>query len=964
MSYQELLILLPCHSLEDFPVHHEGEDAQGLLAGWSALWHPQLLAQTQSILRWHRMDDPPEELAGRLVVIPKVSDQELPTGFVDRAGSEGATVVRNQLDRQQIVQAALDGLESRVSIPDDLVADFLALGYCHLQVELLTRQMRYASNLDEIHFQNLAVAAATAAVAGNPKLAQEKLTACFDLLAEERDHYYSVEVFLIDITMVNEATSGKRLEREVTGSTPTNCLLTAADVQRLADRQPATLTALKAALVTGQASVIGGEAGERALSLLSIESLRDELQRGRSIYEQLLDQPVRVYGRQRFGLNPNLPQLLKKFGFRGALHSTFEEGRFPEGSQVKTRWEGRDGSGLDALARVPLDANKPETFLSLATKLGESMDMDHVATICLAHWPGQVSPWYEDLRRIARYGSVLGKFVTLDTYFTETDASGLNDRFEMDQYRTPFLKQEIIRNQPDPISFWIRYWRHQAAADACQNLHTLAQLVEGKVDSSAEGFVDQVDCQSAGSEQTRLLPRNTQEESAAAVELVSGEEAQFTEAVSQMVQRFASAITPTQGPTAPRYQVTNPGSFARRIPVDVTQLSTLPAVEGPVYAAHEIKANGQTEASKWALVDVPPMGFVDLPAGSQAASSRAPGPSLVEDGILQNEFFQVVVHPESGGIQAIRGYESRDNRISQQLAYRSGKRRGRPGMMWDEKEEEKGYSRMVAEEVKTTCDNAIMGEITSKGQLLGAKGQQLARFQQRLRLWRGSRVLRLSIQIWPEQIPAADPWNSYYCSRFAWKNEGADLYRAVNQSRHKATAMQLEAPQYIDIDDGESCTSVLTGGLPFHRRIGFRMLDSLLVVRGETEQQFELGIGVDLPHPLQEAIGLMSPETAVFDPQGRPPTEKSAWLFHLNARNVMATAWKPWVEEGQIVGFQVRLLEVSGRRARLDLNSFRPISEAQQVDFEGASLGDCRTKEGSVQLELAPHEWIQLNARW
>jgi hypothetical protein len=108
----------------------------------------------------------------------------------------------------------------------------------------------------------------------------------------------------------------------------------------------------------------------------------------------------------------------------------------------------------------------------------------------------------------------------------------------------------------------------------------------------------------------------------------------------------------------------------------------------------------------------------------------------------------------------------------------------------------------------------------------------------------------------------------------------------------------------------------------------------------------------------------MSPETAVFDPQGRPPTEKSAWLFHLNARNVMATAWKPWVEEGQIVGFQVRLLEVSGRRARLDLNSFRPISEAQQVDFEGASLGDCRIKEGSVQLELAPHEWIQLNARW
>ena len=964
MSYQELLILLPCHSLEDFPVHHEGEDAQGLLAGWTALWHPQLLAEAQSIVRWHRMDDPPEELADRLIVIPKVSDQELPTGFVDRARSEGATVVRNQLDRDKMVQAALDGLASPVAIPGDLVADFLALGYCHLQVELLTRQMRYASNLDEIHFQNLAVSAADAAVAGDNELAQEKLAACFDLLAEERDHYYSVEVFLIDITMVNEATSGKRLEQELVVPIPTNCLLTATDLERLADQHPATLAALKEGLGNGQASVIGGEAGQRALSLLSMESLRNELQRGRTAYEQYLGQPVRVYGRQRFGLNPNLPQLLGKFGFQGALHTTFEEGRFPEGSQVKTRWEGRDGAGIDALARVPLDANKPETFLSLATKLGESMDMDHVATVCFAHWPGQVSPWYEDLRRIARYGSVLGTFVTLDTYFTDSDGSGLNDRFEMDQYRSPFLKQAIIRNQPDPISFWVRYWRQQVAAEACQNLQALTQLVTGKADETATAFVDQVDAQSAEREKKRLLPGDGEQQGDVAAEESSSEETQLEKAIAENAQQFSAAITPAGGTEASRYQVMNPTSFARRIPVDVSQLDRLPTVEGPVYAAHEESGNVENSGSKWALVDVPSMGFVDLTAGPSGALSKGKTPPLVNEGILQNEFFQVVVHPDTGGIQAVRGYESRENRVSQQLAYRSGRRRGRPGMVWDEKEEEKGYSRMVAEEVTTTCQNPVMGEITSQGQLLDAKGQTLARFQQRLRLWRGSRVLRLSIQLWPEQIPAADPWNSYYCSRFAWKNEAAELYRAVNQSRHKATATQLVAPQYVDIDDGDTCTTVLTGGLPFHRRIGFRMLDSLLVVRGETCQRFELGIGVDLPHPLQEAVSLLSPEATVFDSHGRPPTEKSAWLFHINARNVMATAWQPWVEEGETVGFQVRLLETSGRRAKLDLNSFRPIQEASQVDFEGASLGDCRVHKGRVQLELAPHEWIQLNARW
>ncbi len=48
MTYRETCILLPCHSLEDFPMHHEGADADGLLAAWTALWHPALLAQTGS----------------------------------------------------------------------------------------------------------------------------------------------------------------------------------------------------------------------------------------------------------------------------------------------------------------------------------------------------------------------------------------------------------------------------------------------------------------------------------------------------------------------------------------------------------------------------------------------------------------------------------------------------------------------------------------------------------------------------------------------------------------------------------------------------------------------------------------------------------------------------------------------------------------------------------------------------
>ncbi|MFT7640281.1 MAG: alpha-mannosidase, partial [Pirellulaceae bacterium] len=250
MKYLELVILLPCHGLEDFPIHHEGQQANGLLACWTSMWHPALLASTQKMPIWARVDDPPEELAQRLIIIPEVSLEELQTGFVERAKEEGAVVVRRKHERAEILEAALKPLDSydpeNNKLNPERVADFLALGYCYLQVQLLTRQMRYSSNLDEIHFQNQLLAAANAAVAGDDELAEKKIATCFDLLAEERAHYYPVDVFLIDLTMVALTTTGASLQDELGKSTAGNLLISASTLQAMATENPQTLEKLKA----------------------------------------------------------------------------------------------------------------------------------------------------------------------------------------------------------------------------------------------------------------------------------------------------------------------------------------------------------------------------------------------------------------------------------------------------------------------------------------------------------------------------------------------------------------------------------------------------------------------------------------------------------------------------------------------------------------------------------------------
>ena len=160
----------------------------------------------------------------------------------------------------------------------------MALGYCYLEIELLTRQMRYSSNLDETYFKGTAVAAAVAAVEGNVELAREKLSACFSVLAEERDHYYPVDAFIIDLNLTAATTLGSALESELKRPSPTNVLLSADLLAEMAAKHPATLAALREGLEAKRVSLIGGEATETRLPLLSHESIVAELQRGLAKY--------------------------------------------------------------------------------------------------------------------------------------------------------------------------------------------------------------------------------------------------------------------------------------------------------------------------------------------------------------------------------------------------------------------------------------------------------------------------------------------------------------------------------------------------------------------------------------------------------------------------------------------------------------------------------------------------------
>jgi alpha-mannosidase len=783
------------------------------------------------------------------------------------------------------------------------------------------------------------VAAAQAAARQDVETARAHLAQCFETLYEARKRFYPVDVYLIDLMLLAPTTLGPALARELTLGTPTNLLATMEVLSTLANNHPTQWSSLLSAIDSAKACVLGGEEEERALPLLPLEAARASLAAGVRGYEALLGRQPHVYGRRRAGLWPALPQILVKLGYQGALGFTLDDGRFPLGPQSKTRWEGLDTSTIDILCQVPADAAKAETFLGLSRTMADSMDNNHVATVAFAHWPGASSAWYEILRRIARLSPVLGKFTLLDDYFSHTDMPGRLSKFEPDQYRTPYLKQAIPRRQSDPISAFVRAHHWQARCAAVQTIATLVDLLAGK-SSGGESVCRELDDQVQPAEHE-------------------------PDALAAGIERLAATLPRASGPAAPRQLVANPLSFARRIGIELAGSANPPAVAAAIAA-------GSADTRQFAVVDVPALGFAWVdPAGPAAALRGAP---IARENVLANEFFELTVSKHTGGIQSIYSVNHRGNQLSQQIAFRLASPPAEPGAPWRDPDEDAAYTTMRAESVEITASSPAFGEITSRGALVDAEGRRRAGFRQSTQLWAGSRVVRVDIELDAIEEPRADPWNSYYAARFAWPDDAAELWRGVSLSRRRTDASRLEAPEYIDIESPTGRVTILTGGLPYHRRVGSRMLDSLLAVRGERQRQFTVGIGIDLTQPAAAALEFITPPT-VYTDRGPPGTSTSGWLFHVDAKNVLATHWEPLVDDqaGEpslteqarpIKGFRARLLETAGRPGRVALRTYRAVAHARQVDFLAQTLLEAPVEADKIMLDFAAGEWIEVEAVW
>ncbi|MGD0656038.1 MAG: hypothetical protein ABSA16_17010 [Thermoguttaceae bacterium] len=983
MKIDRLSTLLPCSSLEDLRLDRNSEECEELLSAWSALWHPALIHSSQAVPVWHPADQPPPEPAGSLIVLPECCEPLLPDGWPAKAEASGALLLRKFKHRPEMVQAALERLNCDPSAIDpDLAADFLALGFCHFVVEVLTRKFRYMSNIDQPALRAAVLAAAKSAVQGDVAEARRELQSAFDRLHEAREYFYPVETRLIDFTLAASTTLGESLLTDLTAGLPRNLLISAEVLQDMATREPATLAALKKVLADNSVTIVGGQFAEAPLPLLPPDAVEFHLRYGLEVYKHILDRRPAVFGRRRFGLTPALPQILAKNGFTAAVHFTLDDGQFPTGNQSTMQWEGFDGTSVDALAKIPLDADRADSFFRLPEQLGNALELDQPATVVFAHWPGRVCHWYGDLARIFSYSRVLGAFCTLDDYFQQAEPALRRMKYNADQYRSPYLAQDVAANRADAISRWVHYYRRRSLWEAAQTFYTLAALTLKK--ETACGFA--TDFQKIPA----ILEDSLNPNAPPNPEL----EQLLQQTLHSALQRFSESLAGIPGkPLADSqcsgYLLANPCSFSQCLGVDLPGLGTPPEVADPIRAADK----------DWAVVDLPGMGFAWIGPGAERQPSpesawkkarlfgkkHKTAPPLAEENTLHNEFFEAIIDPHTGAIRAVSDYRGRHPRLAQQIALRlshAGEQDPADNVR---------YSIMSADEIRITSPGPVLGEIVSSGKITDRQGCRLAGFKQTARAWSGSRVLELEIDLDIDCQPGPNPWNSYYACRFAWSDETSKLFRGVNLTTQPTELTRLESPHFIDIRTDSLRTTILCAGLPFHRRIGPRKLDTLLIVHGETARRFRLGVGIDLPNAMTAALGFLAPKTVCF-PSASPPM-KHGWLFHLDHRNVIATRWEPLFEEDRVqgsgfriqdsgfgvqniglaatrrgaslrpvIGFRVRLLETEGHHAQLNIRCFRPIASARMIDVNNLLPMALSSEGDRIIVPVQPYKMLDVEA--
>ena len=851
---------------------------------------------------------------------------------------------------------------------------FYALGFVYLLSEMIMRRVRYTSFTDSDRLNGSLQAAAAAWKSGDSDSLNQKLQEAADCIIQGKEYYFPTENYLCDYCVVSSVKQFPTLtemlfrlqdESSTESQVKPAFFMSGRLLEEYKSRQPENFETLMGLLKDKKTVLVSGEYTESPLPIMTREGILDRLFDAMYRFKQNTGGEMKLYGRLSNGLTPLLPGILKNLGFSGAIFCSFDQRKLPKSEKCKINWTGLGADSIPAYAQEPFDIESAAGVLGIPEFIASHAEGDYSLAAVSVHSPGELNTMASSLAQYyfssARWGAILGSFTALDAYFANTFYSGEETEFLPDDFQYSFLIHDLERNWPDPLSRWGRYYRCARLIAQTGNLEFMASAL-GRL-SPGEAITEQY-----GRINQSVMKKDSLKSTVESFETELNARADSAaQAIAQKI--FAPAdrdkVGRNAGASITGLVAVNGLERAVEELVDVSALPAAPELSDTVKRVFS--------ESKQALVEIPPMGCVWIPAGkkqfdiSSGEKDDSSTPSnQTRKTIIRNNIFQLTFDPATGALVNVYDFHTRRNFLAQTLAVRLG------GIQVEEiKDDTLDYSISVADSMEVISDDSQEKMVVS-GRLVDREMHVLYRFTQTTTLHPDSSKIGFDIELNRENCVFQPVWGyssqlpaCYAACRWAWGMEDAQTFISVGGAAVESGKKELLSPEFIQLRSDQYNLTILPGGLPWHRRIGQRRMDTLLGVAGESETRFHLDVNIALnanryDNPSFQSAHSLSGCRVVPVYDSAIPKQSAASVLELSIPNAQITsAWLESEKDAAEKSAILRIQETAGVRSELQLDFFRRAKSAQINNFLGEKKRDLDLDAGRPILTLQPYDWVE-----
>lgn len=891
------------------------DEIEAFWHGYFALWHPAVVAASSGPPMLGSQDEYDVPQADHLFVMPESPYRYQAPEWADRVRDAGSKIVVATAEWAHTLDQLSEALSGNVEqLRNADWTPFAGLGMGYLLLEAYCDAQDHTNPLDSVSFYDLV---RQAAQAQDEATRQHHLGQAAHQLQEAREVVNPAQFYQALSIFLTGNPSELSLEPWLTSKLPLSIVTGSSWLKQWADHHQVQFAELKQRLASRSIDWWGGQLQEQEDALLPTSAWLANLRAGFDVAGKLGSRPFESHGRSQYAASPVMPAILQSFGVKRALGFSNDSGVWPHFTNSLAAWRGPDSTLLESCTKVPEPVEHAETAFHLGHLLHESTSSEYVGWLHLGcKEPAHGVPlWLRCWAALHQLAPIFGHLGTLEETIRDIPATEQYTPTSADDFQSDYLLDltghgSLTAVQPAPISRFVAAqisWRQWEATRIIASLHAAITPSDPLLNHESD-----------------------------TIELLQMQSPKVNAQLEQAANALATRLTRGVTTHASGYLLFNPCSFNRKVPVHLTRCTTL--LPAPAFASQ--KADQGVDA----VIELPPLGYAWVPAAvAKGAKVRIPKQPIVEGNTLRNDYLILEVDPQTGGLRAIRDAVKQIPRLGQQLVFAPG-------------------STMQCDGVRVVRNGHAVGEIEAAGKLVDAHGQVLASYRQTYRIWAGKKYAEIDVHLEPAETPKGYPWHAYFAARWAWRDPAAQVNKSVHWTKMPVQQTRPETPGFIELEMATGRTAIFSGGLPFWQRYSSRMLDTLLIVEGESAQDFKFALSLDddLPHVTEQ--DWLTPAVVVPVDHGPPSAGVSSWLFHIDAPSVILFDMR--ATRGEYLTLTLRVMETFGYATDALLQCPVKPLRASVVNSLGEEQSTITVNDDGITLRLGCYELQQIQLQF